>query len=100
MARKQQNRRHPNTKVDWLLLGAKIAARADLSIKEWCAKRGLSRASYVNYRRAGIGPEETRTVGRVTISAAADERWERERQQQPLPKRGRPRKDPAVEATP
>lgn len=76
--------------VDWALLAQKIAARADLSIAEWCARRDVCRASFTNYVKSGIGPRLTKAAGRVTISAAADDEWEQRFSQ---PTRGRPRKD-------
>ncbi|HEX4113631.1 MAG TPA: hypothetical protein VH020_13950 [Stellaceae bacterium] len=87
--RAQQRARKYAAAIDWVLLGQKIAAGADLSIAEWCAKRGYSRPTYVNYRNAGLGPTEIVASGRVTITPAADAEWAARFSR---PARGRPRK--------
>jgi hypothetical protein len=64
--------------VDLQQLAAKVQSGLPLTIPEWCRKRGISRATYDLWRKAGLGPDVTQAVpnGRVTISAAADARWE------------------------
>jgi hypothetical protein len=62
-----------------LLSGA--TARKAASIEEFCEAHDLSRASYYNMRRAGIGPREMRVGSRVLISVEAASDWRLAREQ-------------------
>lgn len=103
MAKKTKSKDTPSTRprrgrygVDLELLGAKIAARVDLSRKEFCAAQDICLATFSNWEAAGIGPAVTREGGRVTISADARDVWRRRVEASPLPRRGRARKEEAA----
>ena len=89
----KHHRRAKKQGVDLLDLGVKITAGVDLTIAEWCAKHRVSRPTFNNYMRDGIGPVVTCAAGRVTISAAADKEWVVRFSR---PTRGRPRKSEAA----
>jgi len=61
------------------LIGTHAKPR-DPSIKGFCERKGISRSSYLAYRKAGIGPIEGRTNGRVFITAESEDAWDRARQ--------------------
>jgi hypothetical protein len=61
------------------LIGEQKTPR-DATIMGFCRRNHISRSSYLNYRKQGIGPVETRVGGRVIITAEAEEAWHRERQ--------------------
>lgn len=50
-------------------------AKAALSIDEWCAAYGFSRASFYNFSAAGIGPKFFRAGKSVRISLQAAQEW-------------------------
>ena len=52
----------------------------DFTISEWCAKRRLSESMFYKLKSLGIGPRETHTGRRVTITAAADLEWQAARE--------------------
>jgi predicted DNA-binding transcriptional regulator AlpA len=56
-------------------------ARKAASIEEFCQAHDLSRASFYNMRKSGIGPREMRVGARVLISDEAASDWRRERKQ-------------------
>jgi hypothetical protein len=56
------------------------AGRKAASIEEFCEAHDLSRASFYNMRKAGIGPREMRVGARVLISDEAAADWRRERE--------------------
>lgn len=51
------------------------------SVIQFCAKHGLSRGSFYNMRRKGIGPKELHILGRVLITRESAARWRYEREQ-------------------
>jgi hypothetical protein len=48
----------------------------DLTIKQWCAKRNVSRAGYYKMRTAGRAPRTIECNGVIRITAEADREWE------------------------
>jgi hypothetical protein len=63
------------------LVQAGITGRkAAYSISEFCHDHDISRASYYNMKKSGIGPREMRVNARVLISAEAAADWRRERE--------------------
>jgi predicted DNA-binding transcriptional regulator AlpA len=48
-----------------------------LSVDEFCADNGISRATFYNIRREGRGPAEMKVGTRTLISAEAAEAWRR-----------------------
>jgi predicted DNA-binding transcriptional regulator AlpA len=50
------------------------------TINEFCRRHGISRSTYYNAQRDGVGPQEMRLGNRVMISREAAERWRRERE--------------------
>ena len=77
---------------------AAAAAKPACSVEEFCALHSISRPSFNNYVRDGIGPTLMRIQGRVLISREAAEAWRRQIEAHPLPKRGRPRRGAEVAA--
>jgi hypothetical protein len=58
-------------------------SKASWSVPEWCFRRGYSEGFYRKMRELGLGPRETRVLGRVTISEESDAEWvEKMRQRQ------------------
>jgi hypothetical protein len=55
--------------------------RAAFSIDEFCARNGICRASLYNYWHEGVGPQFMRVGSRRLISAEAEARWHREREE-------------------
>jgi predicted DNA-binding transcriptional regulator AlpA len=51
-----------------------------LSIDEFCARHGISRGSFYNLRKAGLGPREMKLGARVLISVEAAADWRRQRE--------------------
>jgi hypothetical protein len=49
------------------------------TIEGFCFRKRISRSSYINYRKLGVGPAETRAVpgGRVIITKEAEAAWDR-----------------------
>jgi hypothetical protein len=47
------------------------------SIASFCKQHGISRAQYYVLRKAGLGPDEMRLIGRVLITREAAARWRR-----------------------
>jgi hypothetical protein len=92
----QKRKRRPPRKI----VLTEIEAKNAFSIDEFCARNGISRATYGNYRRAGIGPVESRALravesrprGRVTITREAEAAWHYMLQNRSMPARGRPKK--------
>jgi hypothetical protein len=66
---------------------ARQGKRAAYSILEFCAAHGISRATYYNMKKAGIGPREMAVLDRklITDEAAADWRRDREAAAQKAP---------------
>jgi hypothetical protein len=60
------------------ITGRKIA-RAGKSIAEFCQAYGISRSTWNNWQKAGLGPAVTQPVpgGRVLITTEAEEEWKR-----------------------
>jgi hypothetical protein len=56
------------------------ALRRGYSINEFCRAYGISRASFYNYKRAGIGPRIMQVGSRRIITDEAEEEWRRERE--------------------
>ncbi|HUG62134.1 MAG TPA: hypothetical protein VMP03_09820 [Methylomirabilota bacterium] len=54
--------------------------RAAYSINEFCEAHGVSRATYYNWQKAGVGPREMEVIGRKLISVEAAADWRRERE--------------------
>jgi predicted DNA-binding transcriptional regulator AlpA len=52
-----------------------VIRREARSIAEFCAAHGISRASYYNIKRAGLGPREMRVGRSVRISTGAAAEW-------------------------
>ena len=52
-----------------------VIQREACSIAEFCAAHGISRASYYNIKRAGLGPREIRVGRSVRISTGAAAEW-------------------------
>jgi hypothetical protein len=54
-------------------------ARAGKSIAEFCQAYGISRSTWNNWQKAGLGPAVTQPVpgGRVLITAEAEDEWKR-----------------------
>jgi hypothetical protein len=50
----------------------------DPSIDGFCFRKGISRSTYNNLRRRGLGPLEIQAVarGKVTITPANEEAWD------------------------
>jgi hypothetical protein len=88
MARKQRR------KIDL----AVIVHKSAFSRAEFCARNGICLATFNNYLRDGVGPVVMRVGQRVLISAEAEAAWKRKLEQQPLPQRGRRRKEEAAAA--
>ena len=56
-------------------------SRAALTIAEFCASHGFSRAMFYKLMAQGLGPETFRVGRKVLISAEAAARWRRQRTQ-------------------
>ena len=56
-----------------------LVERAGKSIAEFCAAYGISRATFANWRKDGLGPACTQVVprGRVLITQASEDQWKR-----------------------
>lgn len=54
--------------------------RAAFSIIEFCERNGISRATYYNLKKAGIGPREMEVLGRKLITGEAETDWHRDRE--------------------
>lgn len=64
------------------IIGATKHRERDSSIKGFCARHGISRTTYLNLRRRGKAPRETRvSANRVTITEADEAAWIAERQE-------------------
>lgn len=55
------------------------------TINEFCLAHRISRATYYNIKKAGLGPKEMRLIGCVLISREAAEEWRRQREDAPRP---------------
>ena len=53
---------------------------AAFTISEFCEAHRISEAFYFKIRRLGLGPRESRTLGKVTISGEAAADWRRARE--------------------
>jgi transposase-like protein len=59
-----------------------LATRApnqDPTIDGFCSRHGISRNTFLNWRRAGLAPAETRVSRRVIITPEAESEWLMER---------------------
>lgn len=74
-------------------------AKAALSIREWCAAYGFSRASYYNFAAAGIGPRAFKCGKAVRISVQAAQDWLAEREAASTPAPGKVGKVTGTPAT-
>jgi hypothetical protein len=64
-------------------LGATIMAEEqsdDLTIKQFCKRNGLCKASYYELRKRGQAPREMRVLSRVKITPEAEAAWREARQ--------------------
>lgn len=59
---------------------ARQGERASFSINEFCARNGISRATFYNLKRAGIAPRVMVVLGRQLVSAQAEADWQRDRE--------------------
>lgn len=48
----------------------------NLTIREFCTLQRLSKVSYFNLRRLGLGPDEVRVGRHITITPEAVREWE------------------------
>jgi hypothetical protein len=50
----------------------------DPSVAGFCARKGISRATYINNRKRGRGPREIQPMpgGRIVITPEAEAEWE------------------------
>jgi len=53
------------------------------SVREFCARHGISNGHYYKLRSEGLGPKEARALGRVLISREAAEAWRPAREVEP-----------------
>jgi hypothetical protein len=60
------------------LIGKQTRPR-DPSIRGFCERKGISRSTYLNLRKRGEGPKETRAGVRVIITEQAEADWDRAR---------------------
>ncbi|HXH53538.1 MAG TPA: hypothetical protein VNH53_08950 [Sphingomicrobium sp.] len=51
------------------------------SIEQFCTAHGISRGTYFNLKKIGLGPREMHVGSRVIISREAAADWRREREQ-------------------
>jgi hypothetical protein len=74
---------------------AAIEHKAAFTKQEFCARNNISIATFNNYQTQCIGPAVTQAKrgGRVTITREAETAWHQRLQANPIPRRGRPRKD-------
>jgi hypothetical protein len=68
MARPEVTGRNPHN------LGGRTVA---YTIPEFCVAHRLSRAQYYVLRNKGLGPDETRLLGKVIITEESAARWRR-----------------------
>jgi hypothetical protein len=61
------------------LMGEQAKPR-DTSIDAFCKRKGISRGTYLNMRKAGKGPRELAVGVRRIITPEAEADWDRERQ--------------------
>lgn len=61
------------------LLSTAGASPADLTITQWCARRGISKSKFYVLKAAGKAPELLAFDGILRITPAADAAWERAR---------------------
>jgi hypothetical protein len=54
--------------------------RAAYTVAEFCAAHRISRSTFYNLRKRGLGPVEARIGARVLISMEAASRWRRARE--------------------
>ena len=59
-----------------------VTGKAALSIDEFCAAYGISRAFFYSLKKRGKGPRIMDLDGRQLISNEAQADWKREREQQ------------------
>jgi hypothetical protein len=58
-----------------------VASRQpSFTIAEWCADKRISRSSYYNLKRAGLGPAELRVGVKIIITPEADAAWRQQMQ--------------------
>jgi predicted site-specific integrase-resolvase len=59
------------------VIGRAPLNRASKSISEFCRSHGISRATFDNWRKAGLAPATTQVIpkGRVLISEEAERAW-------------------------
>jgi len=50
------------------------------TVDDFCTRHNISRASFYNLRKAGIGPREMRVLGRIMITPEAARDWRAERE--------------------
>jgi predicted DNA-binding transcriptional regulator AlpA len=52
------------------------------SVIEFCARHTISRSTFYNLKRAGLGPHETRVGRRIIITRASAAAWLRKREKE------------------
>lgn len=56
-----------------------LESRSSFSVKEFCDRVGIARGTFLNLRKAGLGPKEMRLSGTpyggIRISVAAEAAW-------------------------
>jgi hypothetical protein len=57
-----------------------LLERAAYTIREFCDAHRISRSTYYNLRKQGLGPDEARVRDRVIITMEAAARWRRARE--------------------
>jgi hypothetical protein len=62
--------------------------RKAYSIDEFCKAHGLSRSTYYNLKKLGLGPREMSVLTRKLISDEAAAEWRRERETNAQPASG------------
>jgi hypothetical protein len=50
---------------------------ASLTIVQFCAAEQISRSKYYDFRKKGLGPDETRVEGVIRITPASHQAWRR-----------------------
>jgi hypothetical protein len=57
-----------------------LLERAAYTIREFCDAHRISKSTYYNLRKQGLGPDEARVRDRVIITMEAAARWRRARE--------------------
>jgi hypothetical protein len=58
------------------LLSATETSPTDLSISQWCARRGISKSTFYLMKAAGKAPAMLKVLGTQRITPEADAAWE------------------------